>query len=78
MKPLDLVVDGLPRCEKEIGSVRKGWHLCQKRASVYSRRQIGVSTWVLFYCQQHQQHATKTDTPHVRILKTGPVDVEKE
>lgn len=39
-------------CDKEIGSVKNGWHACNAKASVQKESRIGGGMW-LHYCKKH-------------------------
>ena len=66
-----------PLCEKEIGSIKNGWHQCGRGAKVFSDRELsGGSRYRLYFCEKHRNAAEYTDLPHdVRILDVGEVSL---
>ena len=72
------IVNVRPRCEKEMGSHKIGWHACGKPAKVFSDRELnGGSRYRLYFCETHRVSAEWTDLPHdVRIVQVGEVTVE--
>ena len=71
------IVTVRPRCEKEIGSHKTGWHQCGRAAKVFSDREIGGSPYRLYFCEQHRHSATHTDLKtDVRVIRIGEVVLE--
>jgi len=60
----------VPRCCAEIGSVRRGWHECGRRASLESVRHIGMTVYYLYFCTRH---ARKAATPESRLICVSSV-----
>lgn len=55
------------RCEAEIGSVKHGWHVCNRPAVVESVRAIAGAQYSVRYCQRHQERAQRTDSRLVTV-----------
>jgi hypothetical protein len=59
---------GTYRCDAEIGSVKRGWHTCGRKAGVHCERRIAGDTIFLEFCERHRAKATQEGRHSTREL----------
>ena len=78
--PVEQLPPGLPRCDREVGSRQRGWHVCGRRATVYSNREMFqkqdgyTEHYRLYFCAKHAKWAPKADLPSIRVTKVADLD----
>lgn len=61
------------RCCAEVGSIRKGWHICDRRAHLESVRLLGMTVYYLYFCRRHAKRAVQAESQLVRISQVREI-----
>ena len=62
------------RCEAEIGSIKRGWHTCGRRATLESVRHLGLTVYYLYFCERHRKRAEQPESQLVRVSQVRAVE----
>ena len=65
------------KCQREVGRIEH-WHECGRSAAVASERQIGSSTYTLYFCDRHAHCANVAGSQKIfvrRVYELRPIDV---
>jgi hypothetical protein len=64
-----LHASGKYSCDREVGSVKRGWHSCNKKAQYEVCKYMGNSLIVLHFCGEDHMKASAADTvPSIRTV----------